>query len=278
MSIQTGPREDLQKKKEQEIVNDFSIQVATVNGSGSQSSNNVLMRAIFQMGVPISGKNLFPSNIAGLPTWFTIRASKDGYVGHRKEIDVLIAMNPETAREDVENLETGRVVIYDEKLNLSKIRDDLIYYPIPFSELAGEVIKDVRLRKLIANIIYVGSAAELFGIKMAEVESVIAKWFKTKKKAIDLNIQAAHLGAQYVAENLTKGDPFRIQRMKKTQGKIIIDGNSACALGSMFAGSDGHDLVSHHAGQQSGGNAGRLHGALSDGPRNRKGHLCHRAG
>ena len=188
------------------------------------------------MGVPISGKNLFPSNIAGLPTWFTIRASKEGYAGRKKEIDILIAMNPGTAREDVESLEAGRVVVYDEKLNLSKIRDDLIYYPIPFSELAGEVVRDVRLRKLIANIVYVGSAAELFGIEMAEVESVIARWFKNKKKAIDLNVQAAHLGAKYVAENLTKSDPFRIQRMEKTQGKIIIDGNSACALGSMFAG------------------------------------------
>jgi len=236
VSTQTRPREDLQKKKKQEVVNDFSIQVATVNGSGSQSSNNVLMRAIFRMGVPISGKNLFPSNIAGLPTWFTIRASKEGHAGRKKEIDVLIAMNPGTAREDVESLEAGRVVIYDEKLNLSKIREDLIYYPVPFSELAGEVVRDVRLRKLIANIVYVGSAAELFSIEMAEVESVIARWFKGKKKAIDLNIQAAHLGAKYVAENLTKGDPFRIQRMEKTEGKIIIDGNTACALGSMFAG------------------------------------------
>jgi 2-oxoglutarate ferredoxin oxidoreductase subunit alpha len=236
VSTQTRPREDLKKKKKQEVVNDFSIQVATVNGSGSQSSNNVLMRAIFRMGVPISGKNLFPSNIAGLPTWFTIRASKEGHAGRKKEIDVLIAMNPGTAREDVESLEAGRVVIYDEKLNLSKIREDLIYYPVPFSELAGEVVKDVRLRKLIANIVYVGSAAELFGIEMTEVESVIARWFKNKKKAIELNVQAAHLGAKYVAENLTKSDPFRIQRMEKTQGKIIIDGNSACALGSMFAG------------------------------------------
>ena len=188
------------------------------------------------MGVPISGKNLFPSNIAGLPTWFTIRASKDGYSGRKKEIDALIAMNPQTAREDVETLQASRVVIYDEKLNLSRIRDDLIYYPVPFSDLAGQIVKDVRLRKLIANIIYVGSAAELFGIEMAEVESVIAKWFKTKQKAIDLNIQAAHLGAQYVSENHTKTDSFRIQRMEKTQGKIIIDGNSACALGSVFAG------------------------------------------
>ena len=237
MTIEIQSREGLQSgRSDSEIVNDCSIQVATVNGSGSQSSNNVLMRAIFQMGVPISGKNLFPSNIAGLPTWFTIRASKEGYVGRKKEIDVLIAMNPETAREDVETLEPGRVVIYDEKMQLSKIRDDLIYYPVPFSRLVGEIVNDVRLKKLIANIIYVGSAAELFGIEMSEVEVAIAKWFQTKKKAIELNVKAAHLGARYVREHLTKRDPFRIQRMNKTGGKIIIDGNSAAALGCMFGG------------------------------------------
>ena len=122
MSIQVQPQEGvLGKKNQAEIVNDISIEVATVNGSGSQSSNNVLMRSIFQMGVPISGKNLFPSNIAGLPTWFTIRASKDGYVARKREIDFLVAMNPETAREDVENLEPGRVVLYEEKLKLSDV-------------------------------------------------------------------------------------------------------------------------------------------------------------
>lgn len=236
MSVQTQPREELLGRAQKSIANDFSIQVATVNGSGSQSSNNILMRSIFQMGVPISGKNLFPSNIAGLPTWFTIRASKDGYVGRRKEIDILIAMNPETAREDVESLHPGRVVIYDEKLKLSKIRDDLIYYPVPFTKLAGQVIQDARLRRLIANIIYVGSAAELLSIEMSEVEAAIARWFKSKKKAVDLNIQAAHLGAQYVRENLAKQDAYRIERMEKTSGKIIIDGNSASALGCMFAG------------------------------------------
>ena len=236
MGIQIQPQEVLQVKPGQEMVNDCSIQVATVNGSGSQSSNNVLMRAIFQMGIPISGKNLFPSNIAGLPTWFTIRASKDGYLGRKKEIDILIAMNAETAKEDVETLEANRVVIYEEKLNLSKIRDDLIYYPVPFSNLAGEVIKDVGLRKLIANIVYVGSAAELLGIEMAEVEVAIAKWFKGKQKAIELNVKAAHMGAQYVRDHLTKSDSFRVQRMDETKGKIIIDGNSAIALGSMFAG------------------------------------------
>ncbi len=221
---------------EGEIVNDLSLQIATINGSGSQSSNNVLMRAIFQMSVPISGKNLFPSNIAGLPTWFTIRVSQDGYTARKRRVDILIAMNPETAKEDVEALESGKVVIYEEKLNLSKLRDDLIYYPIPFSRLATKVIKDVRLRRLIANMIYVGSAAELLGIEMSEVESVIEKWFKTKQKAIDFNVQAAHVGADYVRENITKLDSYRIERMDGTKEKIVIDGNSACALGCMFGG------------------------------------------
>lgn len=218
------------------IVNDFSIQVATANGSGSQSSNNILMRSIFQMGVPVSGKNLFPSNIMGLPAWFTIRASKAGYVARKKEVDILIAMNPETGREDVESLESGRVVIYEEKLNLSSLRDDLIFYPVPFTKLAAEIVKDARLRKLVANMISVGSAAELLGIEMAEVEAVIAKWFKSKAKAIEFNIKAAHLGAGYVRDNLPKRDPFWTESMAATQGKIIIDGNAACALGSMFAG------------------------------------------
>lgn len=237
MSGPTQPNEDcLERESQSEIVNDFSIEVATVNGSGSQSSNNILMRSIFQMGVPVSGKNIFPSNIAGLPTWFTIRASKDGYSARKKEIDILIAMNSETARDDVENLEPGRVVIYDEQLKLSDIREDLTYYPVPFSDLASEVIRDVRLRKLVANIIYVGSAAELLEIEMSEVEVAIAKWFKTKQKAIDLNIRAAHLGAEYVRDHLSKKDPFSIQRMDGTRNKIIVDGNSACALGSVFAG------------------------------------------
>ncbi len=227
---------DLPVQLPDEIVNDFSIQVATVNGSGSQSSNNVLMRSIFLMGIPVSGKNLFPSNIAGLPTWFTIRASKHGYVGRKKEIDILVAMNPETAQEDVAGLEPGRAVIYEEKLRLSGLRDDLVYYPIPFNELAGQVVQDLRLRKLIANMVYVGSVAALLNIDMTQVESAISKWFKSKQKAVDLNIKAARLGETYVREKLTKRDPFRVEPMNLNAGKIIIDGNSACALGSMFAG------------------------------------------
>src|SRR5437660_5827368 len=137
-------------------VNDFSIQVATVNGSGSQSANTVLLRSIFQMGVPVSGKNLFPSNIAGLPTWYTIRASKQGYIARKKEIDFLIAMNSETAREDVMSIRAGSVCVYDEPLNLSTLRDDILFYAVPFDKLVTPVCPDAKLRRLVKNMIYVG--------------------------------------------------------------------------------------------------------------------------
>src|SRR3989449_7858600 len=127
------------------VVNDLSIQVATVNGSGSQSSNSVLLRAIFQMGIPVSGKNLFPSNIAGLPTWFTIRASKHGYIARRKEIDFLVAMNPETAEEDVQGLRPGSAAVYDGRLNLKRLRHDAALYPVPFDQLVAPVCPDAKL-------------------------------------------------------------------------------------------------------------------------------------
>ena len=147
------------------VVNDMSMQVATVNGSGSQSANMVLLRTIFQMGVPVSGKNLFPSNIAGLPTWYTIRASKDGYIARKKKIDLLIAMNPETAREDVITLAAGAAVLYDEPLNLITLRGDLFFYPVPFDKLAAPVCSEAKLRKLVKNMIYVGVAAQLLEIE-----------------------------------------------------------------------------------------------------------------
>ncbi len=218
------------------VVNDMSIQVATVNGSGSQSSNTVLLRSIFQMGVPISGKNLFPSNIAGLPTWFTIRANKDGYIARKKEIDLLIAMNAETAQDDVKTLNPGAAVLYDEPLALDKLRNDLIFYAVPYDKLAATVGADAKLRKLIKNMIYVGVLAHLLEIDYAEVEKAIRKQFATKAKAATLNLAAAKAGHEYAAANLTKRDPFYIQRMDKTKGKIIVDGNSAAALGCMFAG------------------------------------------
>src|SRR5438093_2458503 len=127
-------REASGRAEPKHVVNNMSIQVATVNGSGSQSSNSVLLRSIFQMGVPVPGKNLFPSNIAGLPTWFTIRANKDGYIARKKEVDFLIAMNPETAIEDVKSLASGAAVLYDEPLNLAAVRNDVVFYSAPFDK------------------------------------------------------------------------------------------------------------------------------------------------
>src|SRR5437660_83882 len=185
VAVQSARDNPAQKK----IVNDFSIQVATVNGSGSQSSNSVLLRAVFQMGIPVSGKNLFPSNIAGLPTWFTIRASKHGYIARRKEIDFLVAMNPETAEEDVRGLDPGAAVVYDEPLNLRRLRGDLIFYPVPFDKIVAPVCPDAKLRKLVRNMIYVGVVARLLGVDMQEIETALRKQFKKKAKAADLNFK-----------------------------------------------------------------------------------------
>ena len=218
------------------IVNDFSIQVATVNGSGSQSANLVLLRSIFRMGIPVSGKNLFPSNIAGLPTWYTIRASKDAYVARKKEIDFLIAMNPETWQEDMLSLPAGSAVIFDESANLSQLRDDIACYPVPFDKLTAAVCPEAKLRKLVKNMVYVGVAAQLLKMDIAAVETALRKQFAKKVKAADLNWGAVQAGYEYASANFTKQDPFVLEPMNETAGKIIIDGNAAAALGCIFAG------------------------------------------
>src|SRR5689334_13377889 len=173
------------------VVNDMSIQIETVNGSGSLSSNTVLLRTIFQMGVPVSGKNLFPSNIAGLPTWYTIRANKDCYIARKKEIDFLVAMNPETAKEDVLTLAPGAAVLYVEPLDLRAFRDDVIFYSVPFDKLVAPVCPDAKLRKLVKNMIYVGVVARLLSLDMTEVEKAIRKQFGREVKAAGLNVNAA---------------------------------------------------------------------------------------
>src|SRR5262245_3998135 len=218
------------------VVNDFSIQVATVNGSGSQTANMVLLRSIFQMGVPVSGKNLFPSNIAGLPTWYTIRANHRGYVSRKKEIDFLVAMNPETAREDVLSLEPGRVVVYDEPLKLEALRNDLIFYPVPFDKIVAEVCPDAKLRRLVKNMIYDGILSELLSIELDEMEKALSKQLGKKPKAMALNMGALEGGKKYAAEHLKKRDPYKVARLNKTAGQILVEGNAAAAMGCMFAG------------------------------------------
>jgi 2-oxoglutarate ferredoxin oxidoreductase subunit alpha len=218
------------------IVNDFSIQVATVNGSGSQTANLVLLRSIFQMGVPVSGKNMFPSNIAGLPTWYTVRASRHGYGARKKEVDFLVAMNPETAKEDVLTLDGGAAVLYDEPLKLDALRSDLVFYPVPFDKIVAEICKDAKLRRLVKNMIYDGVLSRLLNIDMEQMAHALRRQLGKKLKAIDLNLGALQAGYTFAEEHLVKSDPFWIEPMDKTRGMILMEGNAAAALGCMMAG------------------------------------------
>jgi 2-oxoglutarate ferredoxin oxidoreductase subunit alpha len=222
--------------RRQRVINDFSIQVATVNGSGSQTANLVLLRSILLMGIPVSGKNMFPSNIAGLPTWYTIRASKRAYNARKKEVDFLVAMNAETAKEDVLTLEPGAAVVYDEPLKLNALRSDLVFYPVPFDKLVAPVCSDAKLRRLVKNMIYPGILAKLLGIDPALVDKALGRQLGKKAKAVTLNQGALKAGWDYAEANLTKEDPFALEPMNLTAGKILIEGNQAAAIGCMMAG------------------------------------------
>jgi len=218
------------------IVNRLSIQVATVNGSGSQTANNTLLRAIFQMGIPVSGKNLFPSNIAGLPTWFTIRANEHGYIARRREVDVMVCMNPQTAEDDVMGLPAGASVVYDETLRCDRYRKDLDFYPVPFQSMVKEVCPSVSLRRLVVNMIYVGVLAEMLDIEVSEVERALEKAFASKPKALGVNVDAMRAGVTWAKEHVQQKPRFRVRRMDKNDGKILVDGNFASALGALMAG------------------------------------------
>ncbi|MEI6244214.1 MAG: 2-oxoacid:acceptor oxidoreductase subunit alpha [Acidobacteriota bacterium] len=218
------------------VVNDFTIQVATVNGSGSNTANLVLLRSIFQMGVPVSGKNLFPSNIAGLPTWFTIRANHRGYIARKKEIDLLVAMNDETAREDVLAMQPGCTVVYDEPLKLNALRDDVEFFSVPFDKIVAEVCPDAKLRKLVKNMIYDGVLGYLLSIDLAEMEKALSKQLGKKPKAMALNWGALQAGHKYASDNFKPSEKYKIERMDKTTGKILVEGNAAAAMGCVFGG------------------------------------------
>ena len=216
-------------------VNDLNIQVATVNGSGSQTANNTLLRAIFQMGVPVSGKNLFPSNIAGLPTWFTIRVSERGFVARETRNDVLVAMNPETSVADIAAMEPGSVLVINQGVPAPKVVDGATAYVVPFDTIVQPLVPDAKLRKLVVNMVYVGVVAQILGIDRAEVERALDAQLGRKPKALAMNRAAVDAGFAYAAENLAPA-PFRVERRDLTAGKILIDGNQAGALGAMFGG------------------------------------------
>jgi 2-oxoglutarate/2-oxoacid ferredoxin oxidoreductase subunit alpha len=218
------------------MLNDFAIVAATVNGSGSQTANTVLIRALFKMGIPVNGKNLFPSNISGLPTWYTIRLSKDGYVARRDDYHVLIAMNPATQAEDIQNLAPGGICIYPVEWKLKDFRSDITYYGLPVSQMAKESGADANLRDYVANMVYVGALSELLGIDLNEIKNALTYHFSGKPKPIDLNFGVVQKAAEHTRQNFAPVNHLRVERMDMTSGKVLIEGNSAGALGAIFGG------------------------------------------
>lgn len=222
--------------EEEEILNDFTITVATKNGSGSQTSNSLLVRALFNMGIPVNGKNMFPSNIKGLPTWFTIRASKDGYVARRAVSEILIAYNETTAAEDISKVPPGGVCILPAEWKWTQSREDIHYYEVPVKALMKQVDVPSELRTRMENMTYVGAVAALFCIPHDEIHTALMTIFGGKEKVVQLNMSVVELAFHWVNENVEKRDKYCFCDMESTQGKIIITGNEAAAIGSIFGG------------------------------------------
>ncbi|MFZ5911131.1 MAG: 2-oxoacid:acceptor oxidoreductase subunit alpha [Chloroflexota bacterium] len=219
------------------IVNDFSITVGTVNGSGSQTANTTILRALFKMGIPVSGKNLFPSNIQGLPTWYTIRVNKDGFIARREEYDIMVCMNAQSFSRDLAVVQTGGAFFYDDSIKLDVTRDDIIVYPMPVKEIMREQ-NDVpsNLKDLVANMVYVGILAQTIEIDVGKIKAALEFHFKGKQKPIDLNFNVVLAAATWAKENLEKKDPYYVEPMNKTEGLIMADGNTAAAIGSIYGG------------------------------------------
>jgi 2-oxoglutarate ferredoxin oxidoreductase subunit alpha len=198
------------------IVNDFSITVGTVNGSGSQTANTTILRSLFKMGIPVSGKNLFPSNIQGLPTWYTIRVNKDGFTARRDEHEIVICMNPQSFAQDLADVMPGGVFFYDDSIKFDITRDDIYTYAMPVKEIMREQ-KEVpsNLRDLVANMVYVGILAQTIGIDLETIKAALSFHFKGKQKPIDLNYNVVLVAANWAKENLEKKDPYydRIRRI-----------------------------------------------------------------
>ncbi|MBL7164019.1 MAG: 2-oxoacid:acceptor oxidoreductase subunit alpha [Anaerolineales bacterium] len=218
------------------VINDFSITVGTVNGSGSQTSNLTLLRALFKMGIPISGKNLFPSNIQGLPTWYTIRVSKDGYLARTETTEVMVAMNAVTFVQDQAAVAPGGAFFYADDIKQAITRDDIVAYPMPVKKLARESDAPAALRGYVANMVYVGVLAQILGIDAERIRQALDFHFKGKEKPIALNFDVVGNAMAWAAENLVKSDPYSVEEMDATEGYIMASGNTAGALGSVYGG------------------------------------------
>src|ERR1700716_2660795 len=218
-------------------VNDLTIQAATVNGSGSQTANLVLTRAIFHMGIPVAPKNVFPSNIEGLPTWYQLRVTPEGHMARSDKVDILIAFNVATWHQDLKTVRPGGAVIHEEVFSTADVRTDVTYYPVPFSKLAKTKIQNDTLRKQLANMIYVGVVAGVLGIPMEALEHGVKRQFQAKPKAVQVNVDAIKVGYDYWQDNFSKTDPYRLEPMTgAVEGKALVEGNQAAAIGALMGG------------------------------------------
>jgi 2-oxoglutarate ferredoxin oxidoreductase subunit alpha len=219
------------------VINDFSIIVGTKNGSGSSTANNTILRAIFKMGIPVSGKNLFPSNIQGLPTWYTIRANKDGFTARREENEIVIAMNPDSFAKDLASVVTGGAFFYADDIKQPITRADIAVYPMPVKQLVrSDPSIPSDFRDLVGNMVYVGVLAQMIGIDLDKIQAALSFHFKGKQKPIDMNLNTVKAAAEWARTNLEKKDSFQLEAMDKTGGLIMADGNTAAAIGSIFGG------------------------------------------
>jgi 2-oxoglutarate/2-oxoacid ferredoxin oxidoreductase subunit alpha len=217
------------------IINDFSVVAATANGTGSQTANLALLRAFFKMGIPVHGKNIFPSNIQGLPTWYNIRVNHQGYIA-RKPAEILVAFNPATLHEDIANLPTGGVCIYNSDLAGLPKRDDIIYYGVPVNDLIKDIDVPVKRKPYIANMVYVGAVSWMLGVPLEVAEEALGAQFGYRQKLVDLNMRVVTDAYTWASDNLTKRDPYQVAPMNKTDGLIMMTGNEAGALGAVFGG------------------------------------------
>lgn len=218
------------------VLNDFSITVGTVNGSGSQTSNLTLLRALFKMGIPVSGKNMFPSNIQGMPTWYTIRVNKDGFLARREEHEIVVAMNPATFTQDLNDVLPGGAFFYDDSINLAINRDDISLYPMPVKKMVRESEAPSSLRDYVANMVYVGILAQMLDIDLDPIYMALNFHFKGKTKPIDLNFNIIQAAYDWAKGNLKKTDPYLVKSMDATNDYIMADGNTAAALGAIYGG------------------------------------------
>lgn len=236
MGVMEAVAEDKAASERPSVVNDFSINVATVNGTGSQTSNLTLLRAFFKMGIPVNGKNIFPSNIEGLPTWYQIRVSADGYVARRHTSEILVAFNESTVYQDIKDLPPGGVFIYNDDWRSIPERDDVARYGIPVNQFVNEADVKRSLRDYVANMVYVGALAYLLEIPLQKIDDALDHHFKGRRKLVDSNMGVVRSAYEWAEENLVKQDPFRVEEMDATEGKVLITGNEAAAMGSVFGG------------------------------------------